>query len=296
MKNLHWFLFFCLLVISCSTTQNTAPFSDGINAYDFTLQKEAFSKHGAVVSAHPLASKAGLQILKNGGNAFDAAIATQWALAVVFPNAGNIGGGGFLVAHTADGNSVSIDYREKAPGNAHRDMYLDSNGVAQTHLSQATQLSSGVPGTVAGLFATLPYARLSMEKLLEPAIALAEHGFVLTEREARSLNGIQDDLKKYNTIQPIFINEKGWKKGDTLIQKDLAETLKRIKARGQKGFYEGETADLLVAEMNRGNGIITKNDLANYQAKSREPHKFSYKGLQVISMPMPSSGGVLINQ
>src|SRR5690606_24752057 len=221
----------------------------------------------------------------SGGNAFDAAIATQWALAVVFPNAGNIGGGGFLVAHTAYGKAISIDYREKAPGNAHRDMYLDSNGMAQTNLSQATQLASGVPGTVAGLFASLEFASLSMEKLLEPAITLAEFGFVLTEREARSLNGIQDDLNRYNTVKNVFIKETGWKKGDTLIQKDLAETLKRIKLNGQKGFYEGETADLLVAEMKRGNGIITKNDLANYQAKSREPHKFSYKGLQVISMP-----------
>ena len=285
-----------LLVISCSTTQNVPPFSDSINPFDFNIQKEASGKNGAVVSAHPLASKAGLHILKSGGNAFDAAIATQWALAVVFPNAGNIGGGGFLVAHTADGKAISIDYREKAPGNAHRDMYLDSNGMAQTNLSQATQLASGVPGTVAGLFASLEFASLSMEKLLEPAITLAEFGFVLTEREARSLNGIQDDLKRYNTVKNVFIKETGWKKGDTLIQKDLAETLKRIKLNGQKGFYEGETADLLVAEMKRGNGIINKTDLANYQAKSREPHKFIYRNYEVLSMPMPSSGGVLINQ
>ncbi len=268
----------------------------GFIPHSFEFQKEATAKNGAVVSAHPLASKVVLQILKNAGNAFDAAIATQWALAVVFPNAGILGGGAFLVAHKADGNSMAIDYREKAPEKAHRDMYLDPNGAAQTTLSQYTQLSSGVPGTVAGLFSTLPFAKLSMDKLIDPAIVLAEYGFVLTEREANSLNSLQGDLEKYNTITPVFVKKEGWKKGDTLIQKDLAATLKRIKNHGQKGFYDGETAQLIVAEMKRGNGIINTNDLKNYQAKSRTPHVFDYRGYQVISMPMPSSGGVLLNQ
>lgn len=297
MKKIQWlFASAFIFISSCKTIQNPANGLGGINPYSFEVQKEATGKNGAVVSAHPLASKVGLQILKNGGNAFDAAIATQWALAVVFPNAGNIGGGGFLVAHKADGNSMAIDYREKAPEKAHRDMYLDPNGAAQTTLSQYTQLSSGVPGTVAGLFSTLPFAKLSMDKLIDPAIVLAEYGFVLTEREANSLNSLQGDLEKYNTITPVFVKKEGWKKGDTLIQKDLAATLKRIKNHGQKGFYDGETAQLIVAEMKRGNGIINTNDLKNYQAKSRTPHVFDYRGYQVISMPMPSSGGVLLNQ
>ena len=295
-KTLWLFISALVMIISCKTTHKPVSELEGIDPFNFEVQKEATGKNGAVVSAHPLASKVGLQVLKNGGNAFDAAIATQWALAVVFPNAGNIGGGGFLVAHKASGTSIALDYREKAPGKAHRDMYLDPNGAAQTELSQYTQLSSGVPGTVAGLFATLPFAKLSMEKLIEPAIVLAEFGFVLTEREANGLNSLQDDLVKYNSVTPVFVKKEGWKKGDTLIQKDLAETLKRIRDQGQKGFYEGETAQLIVAEMERGNGIISLNDLKSYEAKSRTPHVFDYKGYQVVSMPMPSSGGVLLNQ
>lgn len=297
MKKTQWlFISALVMIISCKTTHKPVSGLEGIDPFNFEVQKEAMGKNGAVVSAHPLASKVGLQVLKNGGNAFDAAIAAQWALAVVFPNAGNIGGGGFLVAHNATGASIALDYREKAPGKAHRDMYLDPNGAAQTALSQYTQLSSGVPGTVAGLFATLPHAKLSMEKLIEPAIALAEFGFVLTEREANGLNSLQDDLVKYNSVTPVFVKKEGWKKGDTLVQKDLAETLKRIRDHGQKGFYEGETAQLIVAEMERGNGIISLNDLKSYEAKNRTPHVFDYKGYQVVSMPMPSSGGVLLNQ
>lgn len=295
-KTLWLFISALVMIISCKTTHKPVSGLEGIDPFNFEVQKEAMGKNGAVVSAHPLASKVGLQVLKNGGNAFDAAIAAQWALAVVFPNAGNIGGGGFLVAHNATGASIALDYREKAPGKAHRDMYLDPNGAAQTALSQYTQLSSGVPGTVAGLFATLPHAKLSMEKLIEPAIALAEFGFVLTEREANGLNSLQDDLVKYNSVTPVFVKKEGWKKGDTLVQKDLAETLKRIRDHGQKGFYEGETAQLIVAEMERGNGIISLNDLKSYEAKNRTPHVFDYKGYQVVSMPMPSSGGVLLNQ
>ncbi len=296
MKKFYWFFAVCLVIISCKTFTAGTPGSEGIDPYSFKVQKKASGYNGAVVSAHPLASKVGIQVLKNGGNAIDAAIATQLALAVVFPNAGNLGGGGFLVAHLKNGQSISIDYREKAPENAHRDMYLDEAGEAQTQFSQYSQLSSGVPGTVAGLFASLPYANLSMDKLIEPAIALAEYGFVLTEREARNLNGIQSDLEKYNSVLPVFVKKTGWNKGDTLIQKDLANTMKRIRDHGQKGFYEGETAGLIVAEMKKGNGIINKNDLKNYQAKNREPHVFDYRGYQVISMPMPSSGGVLLNQ
>ena len=253
-------------------------------------------ENGAVVSAHPLASKAGLSILKMGGNAVDAAIATQLALAVVYPQAGNVGGGGFMVARLSDGKEIAIDYREKAPGKAHRDMYIDSTGVARTDKSQDGHLSGGVPGTVAGLFESAKYGKLPFDKLIQPAIELAEKGFVIGVKEARSLNALQNELKQFNTIMPVFVKETGWKEGDTLIQTDLANTLKRIRDKGAPGFYEGETARLIVEEMKRGSGIISYDDLKNYTAKSRTPHTFSYKGYKVMGMPMPSSGGILLHQ
>lgn len=267
-----------------------------INPYSYTIQKKIECENGAVVSAHSLASKVGLAILKSGGNAIDAAIATQLALAVVYPGAGNIGGGGFMVARLKDGKTVTIDYREKAPGKAHRDMYLDSQGNPVFEKSQSGHLSSGVPGTVAGLFASLQYGKLSIDKLIQPAIDLAEKGFAISENEARSLNGLISSFEKYNTVKPAFVKNTPWQKGDTLFQKDLAETLKRIKKDGAKGFYEGETARLIVEEMKRGSGIITLDDLKNYKAQVRVPHVFDYKGYKIIGMPMPSSGGLLLHQ
>jgi gamma-glutamyltranspeptidase/glutathione hydrolase len=281
---------------SCNTPKQTVGGLAGINPYQYSIRKKITAENGAVVSAHPLASKVGVEILKKGGNAVDAAIATQLALAVVYPNAGNLGGGGFMVARLANGQLLSLDYREMAPGKAHRDMYIDPDGTARTDKSQDGHLAGGVPGTVAGLFASHAYARLSFATLIQPAIELAEKGFVISEREARSLNGIQDDLKKYNTVLPVFVKDRSWQAGDTLVQKDLAATLQRIKEKGQAGFYEGQTAALIVEEMKRGGGIITLEDLKNYKAKFREPHRFSYKGYQVVGMPMPSSGGLLLHQ
>lgn len=279
--------------ISCNTSKRNTL---GFDPFSYKIQKKVISENGAVVSAHPLASKVGIEILKKGGNAMDAAIATQLALAVVYPNAGNIGGGGFTIAHLSDGRLLAIDYREKAPGKAHRDMYLDSAGNALTQKSQHGHLSSGVPGAVAGIFECLPYAKLTIKDLITPAIALAEKGFRITAREASALNRIQSRLKNYNTVTPVFVKERQWQEGDTLVQTDLANTLKRIRDEGMKGFYEGETAKLIVEEMQRGGGIITLEDLKNYKAVSRKPHQFSYKGYSIVSMPMPSSGGVLINQ
>jgi gamma-glutamyltranspeptidase / glutathione hydrolase len=275
-----------------------AAFSQSaINPYQYNIQKKIECVHGAVVSAHPLASKVGADILKQGGNAFDAAIATQLALAVVYPAAGNIGGGGFTVAHLANGKNLALDFREKAPGKASRDMYLDANGNAQTQLSQNGTLSSGVPGTVAGLFAELKYARLPFRKLIQPAIDLADNGFVISGAEASDLNENQADFKKYNTLTPVFIKAGGWKAGDTLIQKDLAKTLTLIRDKGDKGFYEGETADLIIGEMKRSNGIITYDDLKNYKAIEREAVVFTYKkDYSIITMPLPGSGGVLLPQ
>jgi gamma-glutamyltranspeptidase/glutathione hydrolase len=287
------FLLPALFEISCSTTKVPTTLVD---QYKYDTQKKIVCENGAVVSAHPLASKIGLAVLKMGGNAVDAAIATQLALAVVYPNAGNIGGGGFMVARLKDGKLVAIDYREKAPGNAHRDMYLNATGEPQLQLSQNGHLSSGVPGTIAGLFESSKYAKLSFDKLIQPAIDLAEKGFILSDREAKAFNSLKEQFEKYNTQTPVFVKNVSWKGGDTLFQKDLAETLKRIKKKGAKGFYEGETARLIVEEMKRGKGIITLDDLKNYKAASREPHVFDYKGYKIVGMPMPSSGGLLLHQ
>lgn len=267
-----------------------------VNSYSYSIQKKVECSNGAVVSAHPLASEVGVAILKQGGNAVDAAIATQLALAVVYPGAGNIGGGGFMVATLANGKVISIDYREKAPRRASRDMYLDSAGNPQEMLSRNGHLAAGVPGTVAGLFSSHRYAKLSFSSLIQPAIDLAEKGFVITEAEARSLNDTQKDFLAYNTVIPVFVNTNGWKAGDTLVQKDLAKTLTRIREKGQKGFYEGETAQLFVEEMKRGKGIIELDDLRNYDAKERDPVVFDYKGHRIVTMPLPSSGGILLPQ
>jgi gamma-glutamyltranspeptidase/glutathione hydrolase len=226
----------------------------------------------------------------------DAAIAVQLALAVVYPGAGNIGGGGFMVAHFKGGKTVALDYRETAPAAAHRDMYLDAAGNVQGEKSLNGHLSGGVPGTVAGLFQSMAYAKLPFSELIAPAITLAENGFAITAREAASLNSIRNDLQTYNTLPNAFMKTEGWKSGDTLIQSDLARTLRRMRDSGAAGFYEGETARLIVAEMKRGKGLITHADLEKYKAKWRQPHTFIYKAHTIVSMPMPSSGGTLLHQ
>lgn len=293
MQKRFLFVLALVLIFSCHTSRKNAG---SIDPYDYSVQKKIIADNGAVVSAHPLASKVGLQILQSGGNAVDAAIATQLALAVVYPQAGNLGGGGFMVARLSDGKELAIDYREMAPGNAHRDMYIDSTGVARTDKSQDGHLASGVPGTIAGLFESAKYGKLSFDKLIQPSIELAEKGFAIRDREAKNLNGLQRELKKYNTVTPAFMKDRPWKAGDTLVQTDLANTLKRIRDKGAAGFYEGETARLIVEEMKRGGGIISLDDLKNYKAKARQPHVFFYKGYKIIGMPMPSSGGLLVHQ
>ncbi|HXB96075.1 MAG TPA: gamma-glutamyltransferase [Puia sp.] len=269
---------------------------DDQTPFAYSIRKTAFVTHGAVVSAHPLASHAGVEILRQGGNAFDAAITTQLVLAVVYPAAGNIGGGGFMVAHTAAGKNIALDYRETAPAAATRDMYLDAQGNPRTDLSQNGHLASGIPGTIAGIFEELRYAKLPFSRLIQPAIDLAEKGFAITASEARGLNYTQKAFRKYNTVLSAFIKEGGWKPGDTLIQKDLARTLGRIRDQGAKGFYEGETARLIVEEMQRGKGILTAADLRDYKAKERQATVFPYKQYSIITMPLPSSGGVILQQ
>jgi gamma-glutamyltranspeptidase/glutathione hydrolase len=264
---------------------------------DINIIKEVQVKNkGVVVSAHPLASEAGAKILKMGGNAYDAVTATQYALAVVYPQAGNIGGGGFLVGVKNNGEKFTLDYRETAPKKASRDMYIDKKGKADTDLSQNGRLAVGVPGSVAGFFATLKHCKLPMEKIIQPAIDLAEKGFAITDKEAEMLNNQREKFQKHNKSSIIFVKDTPWKAGDLLIQKDLAETLKLIQKLGAKGFYEGKTADLLVAEMKRGNGIITLEDLKNYKVAERKALEFEYKGSNVLTMPLPSSGGVLLAQ
>ncbi|HMO60931.1 MAG TPA: gamma-glutamyltransferase [Ferruginibacter sp.] len=267
-----------------------------INPYHYRLQKNISVSRGAVVSAHPLASEVGVAILKKGGNAVDAAIAVQLALAVVYPGAGNIGGGGFMVAHLRNGKNIALDFRETAPAAASRDMYLDAAGNPQLQLSQDGHLSAGIPGTVAGLFASMKYAKLSFKTLIQPAISLAEKGFALTEEQAADFNEYQKEFEQLSSLPVAFVKTAPWKAGDTLIQKDLANTLKRIRDYGQKGFYEGETAKLIVAEMQKGRGIITLADLKNYTVKERVATEFDYKNHHIITMPLPSSGGIILQQ
>jgi gamma-glutamyltranspeptidase / glutathione hydrolase len=289
----------CIAIMqACTTTPSRSVVAQsGVqDAYRYTSVKKISGRNGVVVSAHPLASAAGLAMLKKGGNAVDAAIATQLALAVVYPGAGNIGGGGFMVARLKNGQTIALDYREMAPAAARRDMYLDANGNAQTELSQRGHLAAGVPGTVAGLFAAMKYAKLPFEELIAPAITLAEKGFAITASEAGALNYHASDFTDYNTQATVFVKPGGWKTGDTLLQTDLANTLKRIRDNGAAGFYEGETARLIVEEMQRGKGIITYTDLKNYTAKERTVMSFTYKGYTILTMPPPSSGGVLLPQ
>ena len=296
-STLNRFLYGTLTVFSfLSATLQAQEKNIGFNPYQYTIEKKAIGKHGAVSSAHPLASMVGLEILKKGGNAFDAAIATQLALAVVYPNAGNIGGGGFLVGFTKEKQSIAIDYREKAPLAATKDMYLDSAGNPMLNKSQNGHLASGVPGSVAGFFASHKYGKLEFKEIIQPAIALAENGFVITKAEAQSFNSARASFIKYNTVMPVFVSKEIWKEGDTLIQLELAKTLKLIRDQGMKGFYEGENAKLIVDEMKRGNGLITEEDLKNYKAAERRAIEFEYKGHVVIGMPMPSSGGLLMKQ
>ena len=264
---------------------------------DINIVKEIRTKDkGLVVSAHPLASEAGAKIMKMGGNAYDAVIATQYALQVVYPQAGNIGGGGFLVGVKNNGEKFTIDFRETAPEKSSRDMYLDKKGKANTNLSQNGRLAVGIPGSIAGFYATLKHGKLPMEKLIQPAIDLAEQGFAITAKEANLLNNYKKSFQEHNKNITVYQKSSSWKQGDLLIQKDLAETLKLIQKNGAKGFYEGKTAQLIVDEMKRGNGIITLNDLKSYKVIERKPISFNYKGTEIVSMPLPSSGGILLAQ
>lgn len=295
MKNIFQLIFFAVFCYP-SIGQNLSIVGPGkaVDPYNYTSIKSATFQQAAIATAHPLASEVGAEIMKMGGNAFDASIASQFALSVVYPGAGNIGGGGFLLAREKNGKLIAIDFREEAPGKASKDMYLDQDGNAIDSLSKIGHLSGGVPGTVAGLFASYQYAKLPFETLIQPAIDLAKYGFVLTKKEAAGLNFNRQSFLNHSTRATAFVKSTNWKEGDTLFQPELAATLERIRDQGQKGFYEGETAQLIVEEMKRGNGIISFDDLKNYKAKERNPIQFEYRGYHIISFPPPSSGGLLL--
>lgn len=248
-----------------------------------------------VVSAREEASQIGVEIMKKGGNAFDAMVATELALAVSHPQAGNIGGGGFMVFRKANGETGAIDYREKAPLAATKDMFLDEKGNVIEGKSRETALASGIPGTIAGIFEVhRKYGSLPISEILKPVIALAERGVVVTKFQAESLNYYRESFIKSNGPNSLFSKE--YKENDTIKYPALAATLKRIAINGRNEFYNGETAQKLVAFLAKKGGNVTMVDLKKYQAKWRTPITFQYKNLKITSMSPPSSGGICLNQ
>lgn len=255
-------------------------------------------KNGIVVSASRLASEVGIEILKKGGNAIDAAVAVGFALAVTYPSAGNIGGGGFMVIRLNDGFTTTIDYREKAPIKAYETMYQDSVGNFLPHLSQEGTTSAGVPGSVAGLIYALEnYGTMKLKDVIEPAIKLAEEGFILDYRLIESINYNYQEFLKYPSSKKIFTKDgKPFVEGDLFIQKDLAKTLRMISQKGRDGFYKGEIADKIIAQIQSLNGIMTHEDLENYFPVERKPVISTYRDYEIITMGPPSAGGVTLIQ
>ena len=246
-----------------------------------------------VVSAREEASKIGVEIMQKGGNAFDAMVATELALAVAYPYAGNLGGGGFMVYRKANGEIGSLDYREKAPLAAHKTMFLDKEGNVIKGKSTESPLAIGVPGTIAGVFAVhKKLGSLPMSEILKPVIALAEKGVIVTRKQERRLNDYREEIIKVNGNQTLFA--KPFKEKDTIKYPALAATLKRIAKNGRDEFYKGQTAKTLVQYLQQKGGIITMKDLKQYEAKWRTPLSFQYKDLKIISMPPPSSGGICL--
>ncbi len=249
----------------------------------------------AVVSARKEATQIGLEIMKNGGNAYDAMIATHLALAVVHPTAGNIGGGGFFVYHDKDGSSGSLDFREMAPGNAYKDMYLDDNGDVIPDMSTLGGAAVGVPGSISAIYQIhAKFGSLPIEDLFKPAIDLANNGFVVTQKQSNSLSGKLEDFIKVNGEESLY--SKKYYEGDTIKNIKFAETLSKISEFGPEVFYGGEIGEMIVNSVNKSGGIMTLNDLQNYESVWRDPVKFKYKDLEIISMSLPSSGGILLGQ
>lgn len=255
---------------------------------------------GLVLSSHEFANKIGKEVLDKGGNAIDAAVAVGYALAVVHPAAGNIGGGGFAVIHLANGENTTLDFREMAPLKANKNMYLnDKKGEVIKDASTIGYLAAGVPGTVKGMSTMLDrYGTMKLKDLMAPAIRLAEKGYIINDRQESTMLEVKDIFKKFDSSSKYFLkkDDSTYKSGDLFIQKDLAKTLKLIAKEGPDAFYKGKIADLIVADMAKNKGIITKEDLAQYQAIWRKPVKGTYRGYDIISMSPPSSGGTHIIQ
>ena len=279
----QYLFLFTILFLSCKSNEK------------IVLPTGLVANKAMVVSAREEASRIGVEILKKGGNAFDAMVATELALAVSHPQAGNIGGGGFIVFRKANGETGSLDYREKAPLAASKDMYLDEKGNIINGKSTETAFASGIPGTIAGVFEVhRKYGSLPISEILKPVIALAERGVVITNHQAKSLANYRDTFIKANGPNSLF--SKVYKAGDTIKYLALAETLKRISKNGKDEFYKGETAQKLVAFNSQRGGLFTLEDLAKYEAKWRTPITFNYKDLKITSMSPPSSGGICLNQ
>jgi gamma-glutamyltranspeptidase/glutathione hydrolase len=261
------------------------------------MQDTGIYRNGMVVCATPQASQVGLDILKKGGNAVDAAIAVQFALEVSHPQAGNIAGGGFMVYRSAGGKANTLDFREKAPAAASRNMFLDSAGNVIPNMSLSTHQASGVPGSVDGMAeAYKKYGSLKWAELVQPAVDMARNGFAISKKLAADLNYGRVQFIKLNPGKNYLLKEGGWKEGDILVQKDLAKTLELIRDKGRDGFYEGKVASEIAVEMKSGGGLITKADLKNYHAVWRNPVTGNYNGYHIITMPPPSSGGVALLQ
>ena len=279
--------FFC----SCQDSNNLKSSSS------VRIDKSLDSLKAGVACAHPEAARIGAKILENGGNATDAAIAVQWALAVCYPEAGNIGGGGFMVIRRNDGLTASLDYRESAPMGAFAELFLGPDGEVAERISTDTRIAAGVPGSVAGIYEMHhKFGSLEMNYLIEPAIEIARNGFPITADQAQRLNENREKFETRNRFPTAFVKETPWVEGDLLIQKDLANTLTRIKEKGPMEFYSGETAQLILAEMGEGRGLINDVDLKRYQPKWRNPITFSFDEYRVISMSPPSSGGIALEQ
>ena len=290
MKKKHALLSLCILLCFWQCDSPKKEISQSTTSVLGVISQKAM-----VVSAREEASKIGSEIMQQGGNAFDAMVATEMALAVCYPNAGNLGGGGFMVYRTRRGEVGALDYREKAPLRANRDMYLDENKKYLQDKSKTGGLAVGVPGTIAGIFkAHKRFGSLPMQTILRPVILLAKNGFKITEKQAKQFNDYSGVFKQVNQEKSIYT--KKFKAGDVFKNEALANTLQQISDNGRSAFYQGEIAKTLVAFLQKNGGIISLKDLDNYQAIWREPIVFNYKDLRIISMSPPSSGGICMAQ
>ena len=290
MKKTHLLLCLCVLLCFWQCDSPKKEISQSTTAVLGLISQKAM-----VVSAREEASRIGSEIMQQGGNAFDAMVATEMALAVCYPNAGNLGGGGFMVYRTRRGEVGALDYREKAPLRANRDMYLDENKKYLQDKSKTGGLAVGVPGTIAGIFkAHKRFGSLPMQTILRPVILLAKNGFKITEKQAKQFNDYSGVFKQVNQEKSIYT--KKFKAGDVFKNEALASTLQQISDNGRSAFYQGEIAKTLIAFLQKNGGIISLKDLDNYQAIWREPIVFNYKDLRIISMSPPSSGGICMAQ